>query len=484
MRQKHRKLRMYDLQKPQRRKKTIDFHFSDKHIEYIRACRKCMFNIAEGAVRAGKTVDNIKAFADCIKTHPSKLHLASGSTAANAKLNIGDCNGFGLEHIFKGQSKWGKYKGNECLIIRGPDTGMKEKVVIFAGAQLASSWKKIRGNTFGTWIATEINVHHDSFIKEAFNRTLASQDRKYFWDLNPDHPNAPIYTEYIDKYVARAKAGKLLGGVNYERFTIFDNINISDENRASFISQYEPGSIWYNRDILGQRCIAEGLIYKLLAAEFSQPSGIPKAHSLTPEQAKSKPYLKIVIAVDFGGNGSGHAFVASGITEGYRELVALKSKRYTEGEPDPDDPTRTVRDVTSADLCRWFVQFVREVLMEYGFVTICYGDSAEQVLIRDLKNALINAGLGHIRMKDAYKDIINDRIRTLDLLSSAGRFFYVEQDCKSLMAAIATAIWDAKQPTRNSRLDDGTSDIDSMDAFEYTFERDMRRLIRKGGDAA
>ena len=51
------------------------------------------------------------------------------------------------------------------------------------------------------WIATEINIHHDNTIKEAFNRTLASHRRKFFWDLNPDHPNAPIYTDYIDKYV-------------------------------------------------------------------------------------------------------------------------------------------------------------------------------------------------------------------------------------------------------------------------------------------
>jgi hypothetical protein len=28
------------------------------------------------------------------------------------------------------------------------------------------------------------------------------------------------------------------------------------------------------------------------------------------------------------------------------------------------------------------------------------------------------------------------------------------------------------------RLDDGTSDIDTLDAFEYTFERDISRFIR------
>ena len=49
------------------------------------------------------------------------------------------------------------------------------------------------------------------------------------------------------------------------------------------------------------------------------------------------------------------------------------------------------------------------------------------------------------------------------------------------MAAIASAIWDKSQPTKNERLDDGTSDIDSLDAFEYTFERFIPRLLRSFG---
>ena len=130
------------------------------------------------------------------------------------------------------------------MIINGPDTGYREKVVIFAGATLASSFKKIRGNSYGMWIATEVNLHHDNTIKEAFNRTLASHNRKFFWDLNPDHPKAKIYTDYIDKYVEKHKTGELKGGVNYDKFTIFDNINISKEGREAFLSQYEPGSIW------------------------------------------------------------------------------------------------------------------------------------------------------------------------------------------------------------------------------------------------
>ena len=63
--------------------------------------------------------------------------------------------------------------------------------------------------------------------------------------------------------------GELIGGYNYEHFTIFDNENISEERFKEVISRYEPGSIWYIRDIEGKRSIAEGLIYHKIATSIA-----------------------------------------------------------------------------------------------------------------------------------------------------------------------------------------------------------------------
>ena len=79
-----------------KRKKRLEYKFSQKHKDYIRKCSNCEFNVAEGAVRAGKTVDNVFAFAHELKTTPDKIHLATGSTVGNAKLNIGVSTGLGL----------------------------------------------------------------------------------------------------------------------------------------------------------------------------------------------------------------------------------------------------------------------------------------------------------------------------------------------------------------------------------------------------
>ena len=161
-------------------------------------------NVAEGAIRSGKTIDHCIIAAAYLDQCKDKIHLASGSTIGNAKLNIGACNGYGLENLFRGRCKWGKYKDNEALYINS-NTG--EKIVIFAGGAKADSYKRILGNSYGLWIATEINEHYDStdsrtsFIKVAFGRQVAAVNPLVLWDLNPCNPGHPIYENYIDKYL-------------------------------------------------------------------------------------------------------------------------------------------------------------------------------------------------------------------------------------------------------------------------------------------
>jgi PBSX family phage terminase large subunit len=236
--------------------KRLHPKWTAKHKEYMHKGIQATISVAEGAVRAGKTVDNVAMFAKMLELGvQDRIHLASGSTSANAKLNIGDCNGFGLEYIFRGRCKWSKFKGNECLRIK---TANREYIVIFVGGSKADSFKKIRGNSYGMWIATEINLHHDSFIKDAFNRQLASKTRRVFWDLNPSSPANFIYKDYIDKF--EETYGERY---NYEHFTIRDNASITEERIRDIESQYDKNSVWYRRDILGERCNAEGLVYPM-----------------------------------------------------------------------------------------------------------------------------------------------------------------------------------------------------------------------------
>lgn len=71
--------------------------------------------------------------------------------------------------------------------------------------------------------------------------------------------------------------------------------------------------------------------------------------------------------------------------------------------------------------------------------------------------------------------------KTTVRLMGAGRF-WITKDCKSLQTAFSDAVWNKDVKDKDERLDDGSTDIDSLDAFEYTIERDMRDLIEEVED--
>lgn len=432
-----------------RMKKTIPYNFGVKHLEYIRACSDNVYNIAEGAVRAGKTVDNVIAFCHELRTTPDKLHLATASTAPTAKLILGDCNGFGIEHYFRGQCKWGKYRGNEALIIKGPFTGYRERIVMFVGGAKADSYKKFRGTSIGMWIATEIDLHHEETIKEALTRQAAAGRRKIFWDLNPGSPFAPIYTKYLDVYKAKSEGGELMGGYNYCLFTISDNINISDSQRAAFISQYDPASVEYRRKILGQRCVAEGLIFQTFAD--------------CPERfvtdKKSGNIMMISVGVDFGGNGSATTFVASAIEPKYTGITVIADHKMKGGKG-TIDPERVNREL---------LEFMAYLKAEYprAVIKYCFCDNEAQTLINGIRIAFARAGL-KTAVCDCFKGKIVERIYALNGLMTQGRF-HVHSSCKNVINSLSSQVWDTKDPTKDIRLDDGTFDIDTADALEYSF---------------
>ena len=423
--------------------------FSQKHKRYIKNALKNKMSVAEGAIRSGKTIDHCIIACMYLEICEDKIHLASGSTIANAKMNIGDCNGFGLEHLFRGRCRWGKYKDNEALYIQ---TQTGEKIVVFAGGGKSDSYKKILGNSYGLWIATEINQHYDnedsetSFIKVAFGRQVASIRPMVLWDLNPSNPNHKIYTDYVDKYKEN-----YVGGYNYQHFTIADNLSVTEQRKREIESQYNVDSVWYRRDILGQRCVAEGLIY-------SEYADNPQNYEIDENEIK-QDIIRINIGVDFGGNGSATTFVCTGFTKGLQNVVVLRSERHTE-------------ELNPEQLNEKFAFFVEMCYSLYGKVMLVYCDSAEQILIRGLKRITMQRKLP-VEVHNSRKNPILDRIKLVLQLMAQNRF-KVSKNASTVKNALCEAVWDKKH--EDTRLDDGSTDIDTLDAVEYSIEPFMRDL--------
>ena len=444
----------------------IDYRFGEKHLAYMRRARLCTLNVAEGAVRSGKTVCNLFVFAHLLEFSRDRLHLATGATTSGAKVILGDGNGFGLEAIFAGRCRWGLYKGFDALTV---STLCGDKVVLFAGGRNADSFRKIRGLGIGMWIATEINLHHPDMIKEAFSRQLAARDRHVFWDLNPEAPGAFIYREYLDRYARAVTDGTLSPDFyNYAHFTIYDNPSVPPGRLSEIEAQYEKGSLWYRRDILGERCAAEGMVYPRFADDPSQ-------FTLDPSSVGNLSFISV--GVDFGGNRSKTTFVAVGFSPGFTRMTALCDAVLD----------NRMGEVTADDVNGACEAFLLRVSRLYPGVPIRYlfCDSEAQYLIHGLKRALqrrrtifdprnrTNVPIPSVL--NALKRPIHERIACATSLFAAGRLF-LTSDCPHLAAGLSGAVCDSSRE-KDTRLDNFTSDIDILDAFEYAFERFMGKLV-------
>lgn len=313
----------------------------------------------------------------------------------------------------------------------------------------------IKGNTYGTAYITEANECHPNFIQEVFDRTISSPDRKVFHDLNPKAQGHWYYD--ILKFHEEQQRLDPAYGYNYGHFTIADNMSVSDEQLRRILKTYDKSTVWYARDILGQRKAAEGLIYQYFANhtdEFLIDTPLKWC------EENRQRITTVMIGVDFGGTGSANKFQATGITN--RGTVLALDEEYIKREIDPDA------------LNREFSTFVQRVSATYGD-SVTRADSAEQILIRGFRHTVERDRL-RTTVKNAIKMEINDRIR-LTLLLMAQERLCISRKCPHLIDAFQTAVYDPKS-YEDKRLDDGTSDIDSLDAFEYSIEPWYKQLIR------
>lgn len=416
-----------------------DMVLSPKQLEFVKNANH-RYNIKTGATRSGKS------YMDNLYTIPSRIRERVGKEGLNAIIGV---------------SK-GTLERNVLQPMReiyGPNVvgtiGSDNIVELFGdsayclGAEKVSQVAKVRGASFKYVYGDEVA----EWNKEVFELLKSRMDKSYScFDgaCNPDNPKH-WFKKFIDSDA----------DIYCQKYTIFDNPFLPKEFVKALCDEYR-GTVYYDRYIRGLWVAAEGAVYKLFNDAQAQTPNPFKLYE------KPKNIMQINIGVDFGGTGSGHAFAATGYTRGYQNLIPLVSERIDCSN----------NDIDPEKLGELFVDFCLKVLNLYGFITNVYCDSAEQTLIAGLRSTARKKGLGWLRIDNALKTSINDRIRFAQRMMGQGRFKYMAEHCKSLEDALCDALWDPKSLTEDKRLDDGTSDIDSLDAFEYTYERDMSRFIR------
>ena len=437
--------------------------FDEKQVEYIKNCQTSWLNVAEGGKRGGKNVINSLAYCICLENHKNKLFLVAGSSIANAKLNVIDCDGYGIMNYFYGRCHEGKYKNKECLYVQ---TVNGEKIILFAGGAKANDYVSIKGNTYGMAYITEANECHPSFLNEVMDRTLSSDDRKIFHDLNPKPPAHWYYTDFLGFHEQQAVKVENYG-YNYGHFNIFNNLSVTNEKLKKVLGTYNKGSIWYKRDILGNRIASAGVLFGEIANNQAR---------YMVDTARSG---FITTGVDFGKNGSAHAFCSQRIARNFDYIDVLKSD-----EVDCTQNGENVEDdmgigATLAKLEKGFIQHIKYVIKKWGSIEAVFCDGAEPELIEFLRKALARNGLS-IPIYASIKIEIPSRIHLTGVMLMQDRLKFVKNETDIIVKAMQEATQD-EEAEDDRWLDDGTSDIDIMDAYHYGVERWYKQLLRIGG---
>lgn len=313
------------------------------------------------------------------------------------------------------------------------------------GCEKANQVSKIQGTSIKYAYGDEVAKWH----QDVFIMIQGSLDKPYScFDgaLNPESNTHWFKTDFLDVIEDKGIDAYV------QSYTIFDNPFLSKEFVDNLCKEYE-GTVFYNRLILGQWCNAEGLIYKRFADN-------PKKYIW--DKNKPIPEGYTIIGIDYGGNKSGQAFVCTRISYDYKTIIALGSEKHM-GDIDPDD------------LFELEIEFAKKMEYKYNCnIDYIFPDNEEVVLIRGLRKGAPSRGINAL-VRGCIKEPINDRIDLERTMIAYNMFYYIEEECKTLVAAISSALWD-DEAKEDTRLDDFTSDIDSLDAFEYSWTKFIRQI--------
>ena len=134
----------------------------------------------------------------------------------------------------------------ELVVKRGNRTNVFE---VFGGHD-ELSYTLIQGRTLAGVLLDEVALMPRSFVEQATGRCSVDGSRLWF-NCNPGPPQHWFNEEWIKK-AAEHNALHL-------HFTMDDNPGLSDAIKARYASMYT--GVFYRRYILGEWCVAEGLVY-------------------------------------------------------------------------------------------------------------------------------------------------------------------------------------------------------------------------------
>lgn len=225
--------------------------------------------IADGAIRSGKTVSMAFSFVVWAMASYDRMNFGlCGKTIASLRRNV--------LGTLKNQLRARGYtaterRGDNLLIV---SKGNRANSFYIFGGKDESSQDLIQGITLAGVLFDEVALMPESFVNQATARCSVAGS-KFWFNCNPGSVSHWFYAGWIRKCRKR----KLL----YLRFTMEDNLTLSEETKERYRSMYT--GLFFKRYILGLWVLAEGLVYDFLE------------DYITDNQPKGAEYY---ISVDYG----------------------------------------------------------------------------------------------------------------------------------------------------------------------------------------
>ena len=254
---------------------------------------------------------------------------------------------------------------------------------------------------------------------------------------------------------ALAQAGRKVCCVDFDYQSSLTNcLNVGLKENEEYFEQLKKeyqsmGGVFYERFILGLWVLAEGLIYR----QFANNKELFIKDEAVDENGNKINFLIISIGIDYGATEGETEFKATGITPYFKQAWTIDEMKL-HGLYAPEQ------------MYEKFIEFYKRVVNDYGKVTHAFGDygALGQVLTYGLNRYLQQHAIP-LQVQDCIKGQIIDRIYMDQVLFAQSRRFILKK-CKYLIEAYEQAVWDEKKP--DTRLDDGTTPIDDLDASEYS----------------
>ena len=244
-----------------------EFKLSPKYKDFLK--HKAPVEVLEGTTAAGKTTVGITKFMLMVAKSKKKMHVIAAKTTGVAEKNIIQKE-YGILDVF---GDLVRYNGNGDKDNKIPHiryiTPNGEKIIYILGYDNVEKWKMALGSQFGCVLIDEANTASIDFIRE-----ICTRNDYMMMTLNPDDPNLPIYSEFInccrplEKYKADVP-NEILEQLNSEEkenwcywfFSFYDNASLSEEDIEKKKMSAPKGTKLYKNKILGLRGRATGLIF-------------------------------------------------------------------------------------------------------------------------------------------------------------------------------------------------------------------------------